>query len=254
MLRGIDHLVIAVKDLDVAIRNYSALGFTVVRGGRHPIGTHNALIALQDGSYLELIAFLTGAPPHPWYRRIERGGGLVDYCMQTDDLTADVERLRRAGVAMNEPSPLTRERPDGYRVAWVLSIPQPPFNGAMPFLIKDETPRDERVPRERAHPNGATGIRSVTVAVDDAARAARYWEEALQTRSAPCERADLGGRGARVAVGPHEVVVLAPSDSSGALARFLAANGPSPYEATLAAVAARALDESRLERARLRIG
>ncbi|PYM68099.1 MAG: VOC family protein, partial [Candidatus Rokuibacteriota bacterium] len=39
MLSGIDHLVIAVPDLEVARKNYEALGFTVVPGGRHPVGT-----------------------------------------------------------------------------------------------------------------------------------------------------------------------------------------------------------------------
>jgi glyoxalase-like protein len=45
MLLGIDHLVIAVRDLDDAMRAFGALGFTVVRGGRHTTGSRNALIA-----------------------------------------------------------------------------------------------------------------------------------------------------------------------------------------------------------------
>ena len=49
MLLGIDHLVIAVPDLATAQRQYEALGFTVVPGGRHPVGTHNALVAFADG-------------------------------------------------------------------------------------------------------------------------------------------------------------------------------------------------------------
>ena len=52
-LQAIDHLVIMVRDLGAAIRDYSELGFTVVPGGSHPTGTHNALIAFADGSYLE---------------------------------------------------------------------------------------------------------------------------------------------------------------------------------------------------------
>lgn len=52
MFTGIDHVVIAVADLEGAIASYAQAGFTVVRGGRHNIGTHNALIAFADGSYL----------------------------------------------------------------------------------------------------------------------------------------------------------------------------------------------------------
>lgn len=255
MMQGIDHLVIVVRELEAAIKSYTDAGFTVVRGGKHPIGTHNALIGLSDGSYLELIAFLNQLPPHPWYQRLEKGGGLTDFCMQTDNLAADVESLRRAGVAMNDPSPLTRDRPDGYRVAWVLSIPQAPFNGAMPFLIKDETPRDERLPRERTHANGVTGINTLTVAVADAGKTAGYWEQVLRKKSTPCERADLEARGARIAVGPHTLEIISPAKTLGPLAEFLARNGPSPYEATftVAAGKARSLDAAKLEGARLKV-
>ena len=58
MIQGIDHLVIVVKDLDQATRDYRELGFNVVAGGQHPVGSHNALIAFEDGSYLEIIAFV----------------------------------------------------------------------------------------------------------------------------------------------------------------------------------------------------
>src|SRR5262249_58019959 len=57
MLTGIDHLVVAVPDLDAAIESYQSVGFHVVRGGRHQVGTHNALVPFADGVYLELIAF-----------------------------------------------------------------------------------------------------------------------------------------------------------------------------------------------------
>ncbi len=51
-----DHLVHWVPDLDVAVRDYQALGFTVQRGGQHPqFGTHNAAWRL-DTRYAELIA------------------------------------------------------------------------------------------------------------------------------------------------------------------------------------------------------
>ena len=59
MLKGIDHFVVVVPELEAAIKSYDELGFTVVRGGKHNIGTHNALIAFGVGSYVELIAFLT---------------------------------------------------------------------------------------------------------------------------------------------------------------------------------------------------
>ncbi len=166
ILNGIDHLVIVVPELEAAIASYRGLGFTVVPGGRHPIGTHNALIAFADGAYLELIAFFEPNAQHRWYQRLQQGGGLIDICLQTDDLAGDVRAFRDAGVAIADPRPLSRVRPDGYELRWVLSIPET-HGGVAPFLIEDETPRDERVPRATSTANGATGIRLVTVAVSD---------------------------------------------------------------------------------------
>jgi hypothetical protein len=53
MITGIDHVLIAVEDLDLAIEVYEQLGFQVLRGGDHPkMGTSNALVPLADGTYL----------------------------------------------------------------------------------------------------------------------------------------------------------------------------------------------------------
>src|SRR6058998_2618487 len=179
MLRGIDHIVIAVPDLAAARESYAALGFTVVPGGRHPVGTHNALIAFGDGSYVELIAFYENNPAHKWWAPLQAGGGLVDFCMQTDDLRGDTEAFRKAGVSIDDPAPLSRVRPDGYQLRWVLSIPRGAHRGVAPFLIQDETPRKERVPQQTRHANGVTGIGTVTVAVDDVARVAGWYARAI---------------------------------------------------------------------------
>ena len=93
MLQGIDHLVVVVPDLDTAIANYTALGFTVVPGGRHPIGSHNALIAFEDGAYIELLAFYAPNPGHRWYAALQHGGGVAHFLTSL----VKVERQGRAG-------------------------------------------------------------------------------------------------------------------------------------------------------------
>ena len=55
MVRGVDHMVMAVKDLDAARALYTALGFTVTPTAHHPFGTKNALVQLH-GAFLELLA------------------------------------------------------------------------------------------------------------------------------------------------------------------------------------------------------
>jgi catechol 2,3-dioxygenase-like lactoylglutathione lyase family enzyme len=254
MFTGIDHVAIVVEELEFAIASYSRAGFTVVRGGKHPIGSHNALIAFVDGSYFELIAFFRANSGHPWQKALANGSGIVDFCMATDDLAADVDAMRRAGAKIGNPSPLTRDRPDGYHLSWVLAIPEPPFNGRVPFLIKDDTPRDERVPRERTHRNGATGIRTVAIAVSDPNETSRYYARALGRPGAPVERPDLEGAGVRFTIGLNEVQLLASKSESGPLAQWIREHGQSPFEVVLANTAtdASTLDSALLQGARIR--
>ena len=251
MLEGIDHIVIAVPDLDVARRSYEALGFRVVPGGRHPVGTHNALIAFADGAYVELIAFYETNPAHKWWTPLQKGGGLVDYCMQTDDLLGDTAAFRKAGVAIDDPSPLSRVRPDGYQLKWVLSIPREGHRGVAPFLIQDETPREERIPRETAHPNGVTGIGTVTVAVADVAPVRAWYADALHRPGRDIERADLDASGVGFAVGPHTLEFVTPRGAGGPLREWLRTRGASPYSATLRAGRSTALDPTKTLGAKL---
>jgi catechol 2,3-dioxygenase-like lactoylglutathione lyase family enzyme len=254
MFTGIDHVAVVVNELESAIASYTRAGFTVVRGGKHPIGSHNALIAFADGSYLELIAFFKPNTGHRWQQALAKGSGIVDFCMSTDDLAADVDSMRRAGARIGDPYSLTRDRPDGYHLSWLLADPKPPFNRQLPFLIKDETPRDERVPRERSHPNGATGIRTLTIAVNDPGMTSRCYARVLGRPGAPIERTDLEAAGVTFAIGPNEVQLLASKTENGPLTDWIRDHGQSPFEVILtnAGSAAITLDPALLHGARIR--
>jgi len=190
MIEGLDHLVVAVKDLAAAARSYTEAGFAVVTGGRHPESTHNALISFADGSYIELLAFYEPSPKHRWWGALERGGGLIDFCLASSDLASDSAAFRRAGVTITDPEPGARARPDGVQLRWQLAKPEGAFRGVAPFLIHDETPRSERVPRPAAHVNRVSGVGTVTVAVADA-RAATLWYESAVGRKGQAVRRDL---------------------------------------------------------------
>ena len=176
-----DHAIIVVEDLAAASDDYRSLGFTVLPGGTHAGGlTRNALIAFQDGTYVELLAFTTANTFSnlrglretrllPWVLRgrsaldrrflplAARGEGLADCAVAVTDVGAVADVLRRSGIAVDGPYPGARRRPDGVEIAWELAMPQTP---RLPFLIEDVTDRSLRVPSGRAarHANGALGI------------------------------------------------------------------------------------------------
>src|SRR5919199_5614500 len=179
MLTRLDHLVILVGDLDLAVRGYEGLGFAVTPGGENADGlTRNALIPFRDGSYLELVAFLDPEDPRDnfwgWKAFLASGGGLVDYCAASDDLRADARRLEERGLCVDGPTEGGRRLPDGTEIRWrVARVRQD--GRLLPFLIEEVTPRSARVPGGPAaeHPNGATGISGLELATDDIDVAAR---------------------------------------------------------------------------------
>jgi catechol 2,3-dioxygenase-like lactoylglutathione lyase family enzyme len=64
MTRRIDHLVVAVHDLDQAGSFYQRLGFQVGARNRHPWGTENRIVQLPS-SFIELITVGEGAAIAP---------------------------------------------------------------------------------------------------------------------------------------------------------------------------------------------
>lgn len=199
-----DHAVILVDDLAAATADYSAAGFTVTPGGEHTGGvTHNALIGLADGSYLELLAFTAGpeaihsvAPdPYTFLWRVAArrtvGQGLVDFALLSDALGADVAAAQGKGLAIDGPLPGGRQRPDGVEMAWQFALPH---SLTLPFLIADVTPRSLRAPGGAAtqHANGATGVLRIDVGTRDRSRADAEYAALLGREALPAAGGSTG--------------------------------------------------------------
>ncbi len=255
MIQGIDHLVIAVKDLEQAARDYRHLGFTVVPGGKHPVGSHNVLISFADGSYLEIIAFYREAIDHRWWDPLLKGERFVDFCFQTDDLRGDTKKLQDAAVAINDPVPWSRKRPDGYELKWLLSLATGSHRGVAPFLIEDVTARTERIPQQFSHANQITGIDKVVVAVGELGRIGKWYSALLGIEGEPFADAALGADGLRFQVGAHRFEFVTPREAASPLIGWLREFGPSPYSACLssASSAPRTLDVGLTHGARLTV-
>ena len=230
MITGIDHIVIAATSLPGAIATYRELGFTVIEGGRHPYGSYNALIGFADGSYIEVLSFYEDSPDHPWWDLLhQRGGGLIDFCMATNDIRGDIRSFQAQGVDSGELTAGGRSRPDGFYVEWINNKVGAAWQGYLPFIIEDVTPRDERLPKERDHPNGVTGINCLTIATNAVPRYAAIMALVLGTEGQPVADEALSASGTRFEVGSHTLEYLAPDHDDSPLNTHLAANKPAPY-------------------------
>lgn len=230
MLLGIDHIVIAGPDLDDLTATFKALGFNVVGGGRHPIGSYNRLVGLGDGAYIELLSFYEESPKHYWWDAVHRkGGGLIDFCMGTDDIRADYAVFKAQGVEMSRLVGLSRLRHDGYCLAWLNNEIYDPYQGLIPFIIEDETPREQRVPKENEHANGVIGIDTITLAARDLNLAGRIMKAALGAEGEQVQDDALQASGIVFKVGPHRLEYLSPDGEGSPLYEHIAQNRPVPY-------------------------
>jgi catechol 2,3-dioxygenase-like lactoylglutathione lyase family enzyme len=249
MTLQLDHIVIAVNDLETAISDYTALGFNVLRGGDHPgRSTHNALVVFADGSYFELIAWKAPAPGERWWQLLQRHGeGVVDFALLPQSTSDTVAAAARRGLVLDGPLDGGRLRPDGERLHWQTARPP---SSDLPFLCGDLTPRALRVPEgsARVHANGATGVASLSIAVRDLdATLARYralFGPVGDTTDTHVGRAvSLPGGQHRVALitlGASTLVLSSPRTSQrdvhvaeAPLASRLAARGEGPFAVVL---------------------
>lgn len=133
----LDHLAIACTDLGQGVRWLEErLGVPMQAGGSHPrYGTHNALLGLDEGLYLEVIAIDPVAVPeagHSWFGLDDFTGPprLANWICRTDDLAAAVAK---APPKAGKPRALTRSD-----LQWQITVPDDgslPFQGAFPTLI-----------------------------------------------------------------------------------------------------------------------
>lgn len=239
MIQGIDHLVIISPDLQKAVADASQAGFTVAPGGAHKDGfTHNALIAFQDGTYIELISPTNGieGKNHRWFSRLALGGGLVDICLASDDLAADVKAMQYAGRKYSGIVENGRHRPDGVELRWKGSMPPGAVGVAgWPFLIEDVTPRENRVsndPEQTTHANGALGIAGVTILTRELDMARADFEaitgRTTREMSSPMDDAPIA---AFINFDHNWLMLTHPT--AGEAAQHLASFGPGPYAVSL---------------------
>jgi catechol 2,3-dioxygenase-like lactoylglutathione lyase family enzyme len=119
MSRPLDHLVLAVHDLDAAGAFYQRLGFLVGARNRHPWGTENRIVQF-DGAFLELITVGEGADIVPHQHGVFSFGAFVhDYLsaregfamlvLASSDALADKAAFDKAGIGGFAPFDFARK-------------------------------------------------------------------------------------------------------------------------------------------------
>jgi catechol 2,3-dioxygenase-like lactoylglutathione lyase family enzyme len=244
-VQGIDHIVIAVRDLATASDDYARLGFTVTPGGEHTGGaTHNALIPFADGAYFELIAFREPDRPqeHKWWARFAKGEGTVDFALLSESVDFEGDRLKQAGIEIDGPHDGGRLRPDGQRIAW-RNLSLAATGAPLPFIIEDVTTRDLRVATGAAteHKLGVTGVAGLILLVGDLDRAASPYQILLDTPGESSKSPIEGVRRARRFRFGSQWIELAEADPGAAeRQRHIQERGAGPYEIILAGAGANA--------------
>ncbi len=137
----VDHILIAAPDLEAG-RDFaeSIFGTRPVTGGVHPgQGTRNALLGLEDDTYIEIIAPDPAQPadlPLSRYLASRSSPELSWWCSRCDQLEALQAAMRDSGLDAGSIDPWSRQRPDGEELSWRLLMPNVPNLGtSLPFFI-----------------------------------------------------------------------------------------------------------------------
>lgn len=163
----LDHIAVAAETLEGAVeRVESTLGVEMRPGGKHAhFGTHNRLLGLADGLYLEAIAIDPGAAPPGYPRwfdldRLRGGARIGNWICRTDDLDHALRHLPQAG------RPVALARGD---LRWRMAVPDDgvlPYDNRFPALMQWQV---APIPAEILPPSGCR-LRRLVIAHPEAPR------------------------------------------------------------------------------------
>ena len=131
LILGLDHIPLAVRDLDQAGRDFARLGFTIKPGRPHDNGIRNLHVKFADRTEIELI---TAAEPRDalsgeYVDHLRAGDGPAFVAFYAPDFDALAARL----TALHQP----------YRHDWAtVALPSPPALRHIFFSARLASPTD----------------------------------------------------------------------------------------------------------------
>ena len=137
----LDHIAVSGRTLEEATEHVeSSLGVRLQSGGTHKhYGTHNRLLHLADGIYLEAIAIdKTVQKPHypRWFDldNFEGSPRITNWICRSENIKKDLKEL-----SANNTEVVQLQRND---LRWLMSVPTSgrlPFNGTFPAVLQWQT-------------------------------------------------------------------------------------------------------------------
>ena len=237
--RGIDHVGIAVRDLETTTRTYhDVLGFDRPSEGRLPNGLRNVNYYFADGTYLETVVHWDREKAAWLAAFTDHHSGALFGVLSAFSPAATTVFLARRGVKVGAPfagtlqtasdTTMPGERwktfflPDG-------QLPGDPlYFIAYPRAARDDflgKLKDRGVRRGFYHQNTALGLAAIWVAVANLDVATRAYEAIGLVRGRVFSDPRLGALGQGFVAGGGEIWLLAPTSPYTKTAAFLRERG-----------------------------
>lgn len=154
LITGLDHIPLAVRDLEQAAERFRELGFALKPGRPHANGIRNRHIKFPDGTEIELITApeardgLTAG----YLRHLSAGDGPAFVAFYAPDISELARQFDHSGQAYQ-------------RSGGILTLPESDSLRYIFFGLRNSSPTDR--PEHFAHPNGAAALIAVWLAGED---------------------------------------------------------------------------------------
>ena len=238
--RGIDHLVIAVRELPAAREQFERVGFGTTPLGRQPWGTANHLVQFPQ-NFIELVGVVDRDSLVPMSddhfsfsahndQFLQGREGLSMLVLSTDDARADAETWRAHGLRVFEPLHWSRKAtlPDGsettvaFTLAFVVDADMPEIAF---FSCQQHNPAAFWKSEYQSHANSAARVAHVSLIAERPAQHREFFAALVGKASIEQEDDAL-----RIETAEGAIHVLSPERFA---ARFPAARPPRDTRGTV---------------------
>jgi catechol 2,3-dioxygenase-like lactoylglutathione lyase family enzyme len=174
MITYIDHVTLAVRDLNAAIARFRELSFFVVERPAQPGSPYRSAVMPLIQGYVELVSLDRSVPAalpprEARYLRaltnsIATRNSIFAYALHASEIEKDVRALRSRGSTLTAPDAVSESDPQSMLVSHPSSTDE--SSQVLPFLVQHRKAQRKGA-SELAQPFGIRSVQEVTVVVVD---------------------------------------------------------------------------------------